>query len=285
MKNKSANGIPETQHYSMKGVVKRYLPLLYVLFLMVPLYFIVCSSFKTEYEIKNSITLIPMIGTLANYKAIFSDSQASLAYFNSLVYVVLNNAISILVAVPAAYGFSRYSFLGDKHLFFLFLASRMTPPATVAIPLFQLYSTIGIIDTHFAVALAHCLFTVPIAVWILEGFISAVPRELDEIAKLDGYSFPHFFIKILLPAILPGIGVTVFFCFIFSWVEILLANWVTTVDALPFGSIILRAGMALGLNPLGWLSAMAVLAIIPGVLFIYFVRNHLAKGFALGQID
>ena len=252
---------------------------------MLPIYFLVCTSFKTEFEIKNSITPIPMIGTLANYKAIFGDPQSSLAYANSLIYVILNNAISILVAVPAAYGFSRYSFLGDKHLFFLFLASRMTPPATVAIPLFQLYSTMGIIDTHFAVALAHCLFTVPIAVWILEGFISAVPRELDEIARLDGYSFPHFFIKILLPTIAPGIGVTVFFCFIFSWVEILLANWVTTVDAVPFGSIILRAGMALGLNPLGWLSAMAVLAIIPGVLFIYFVRDYLAKGFALGQID
>lgn len=265
-------------------VVKQYLPLLYVIFLLVPIYSLVCYSFKTEFEIKNSITPIPMLGTLANYKAIFGDRQSYMAFVNSLLYVVINNSISLVVAVPAAYGFSRYSFLGDRHLFFWFLASRMTPPAAVAIPLFQLYSTLGIIDTHFAVALAHCLFTVPIAVWILEGFISAVPRELDEIAQLDGYSFPHFFIKILLPAIAPGIGVTAFFCFIFSWVEILLANWVTTIDAVPFGSIILRAGMALGLNPLGWLSAMAVLAIIPGVLLIYFVRDHLAKGFALGQI-
>ena len=154
----------------------------------------------------------------------------------------------------------------------------------MAIPLFHLYSTLGIVDTHIAVALAHCLFTVPVAVWILEGFISAVPRELDEIAQLDGYSLPQFFIKILIPAIAPGIGITAFFCFIFSWVEILLANWLTTVDAVPFGSIILRAGIALGLNPLGWLCAMAVLAIIPGVLLVFFVRNHLANGFALGQI-
>ena len=251
---------------------------------MMPIYCLVSISFKTEFEIKNSITLIPMIGTLANYKAIFGDSQSYMAFVNSIIYVLLNNVISIVVAVPAAFAFSRYSFLGDKHLFFWFLASRLTPPAAVAIPLFQLYSTLGIVDTHIAVALAHCLFTVPIAVWILEGFISAVPREIDEIAQLDGYSFPHFFIKILIPIITPGIGVTAYFCFIFSWVEILLANWLTTVDALPFGSIILRNGMALGLTPLGWISAMAVLAIIPGVLFIYFVRNHIARGFALGQI-
>ena len=275
-RNKAARYIP---------VIKRYGPLLYVIFLLLPIYSLVCYSFKTEFEIKNSITPIPMLGTLANYKAIFGDAQSYMAFVNSLVYVAMNNAISLAVAIPAAYGFSRYSFLGDKHLFFWFLASRMTPPATVAIPLFQLYSVLGIIDTHFAVALAHCLFTVPIAVWILEGFISAVPRELDEIAQLDGYSFPAFFIKILLPAIAPGIGVTAFFCFIFSWVEILLANWVTTIDAVPYGSIILRAGTALGLNSLGWLSAMAVLAILPGVLLIYFVRDHLAKGFALGQIN
>lgn len=273
-----------TELTSALGKVKRIIPLLYVLFLMLPIYFLVCNSFKTDFEIKNSITPIPMIGTISHYKAIFSDAQASLAYLNSLLYVIINNLISLIVAIPAAYGFSRFSFLGDKHLFFWFLASRMTPPATVAIPLFQLYSAAGIIDTYFAVALAHCLFTVPIAVWILEGFISAVPRELDEIARLDGYRFPHFFIKILLPVIAPGIGVTAFFCFIFSWVEILLANWVTTIDAVPFGAIILRAGTALGLNSLGWISAMAVLAILPGVLLIYFVRNHLAKGFSLGQI-
>lgn len=270
----------------MKNIrgLKKYIPVMYVLFLLMPIYFLVSYSFKTEFEIKNSITPIPMLGTLSNYKAIFSDPQSYMAFVNTILYVLLNNAISLVVAVPAAYAFSRYSFLGDKHLFFWFLASRMTPPAAVAIPLFQFYSTLGIVDTHIAVALAHCLFTVPIAVWILEGFISAVPRELDEMAQLDGYSFPQFFIKILMPVIAPGIGVTAFFCFIFSWVEILLANWLTTVDAVPFGSIILRAGTALGLNPLGWLSAMAVLSIIPGVLLIYFVRNHLAKGFALGQI-
>lgn len=264
---------------------KKYIPCIYVIFLLMPIYFLICWSFKTEIEIKNSITPIPMLGTLANYKAIFTDPQSYMAFVNSLLYVFINNVLSLVVAVPAAYAFSRYSFLGDKHLFFWFLASRLTPPATVAIPLLQLYSMLGIVDTHIAVALAHCLFTVPIAVWILEGFISAVPKEFDEMARIDGYSFPHFFIKILIPVIAPGIGVTAFFCFIFSWVEILLANWLTTVDAVPFGSIILRAGTALGLNPLGWLSAMAVLSIIPGVLVIYFVRNHLARGFALGQVS
>lgn len=269
---------------SVSPRIKTWIPIIYMVFLMLPLYTILMTSFKTEFEIKNQITPFPMLGTMANYETIFSDIQAMGALFNTIIYVAANNIFTLLVAVPAAYAFSRYSFLGDKHFFFWFLVSRMTPPAAVAIPLVQMYSAIGIVDTHLAVALAHCLFTVPIAVWILEGFITSVPRELDETAYVDGYSQIRFFFQILVPAILPGIGVTAFFCFIFSWVEILLANWITTIDAVPIGSIILRAGTSLGLNSLGWISAMAVIATVPGILMIYFVRNHLAKGFSMGQI-
>jgi glycerol transport system permease protein len=92
--------------------------------------------------------------------------------------------------LPAAYAFSRYRFLGDKHLFFWLLTNRMAPAAVFALPFFQLYSAVGLFDTHLAVALAHCLFNIPLAVWILEGFMSGVPKELDETAYIDGYSFP-----------------------------------------------------------------------------------------------
>src|SRR4026207_1196997 len=98
--------------------------------------------------------------------------------------------MSIVVALPAAYAFSRYRFLGDKHLFFWLLSNRMAPAGGFALPSFQLSSAVGLFDTHIAVALAHCLFNVPLAVWILEGFISGVPNELDELAVIDGSSVP-----------------------------------------------------------------------------------------------
>ena len=107
----------------------------------------------------------------------------------------MNTVLSISLALPAAYAFSRYRFLGDKHLFFWLLSNRMAPPAVFALPFFNLYSAIGLFDTPWAVALAHCLFNVPLAVWILEGFMSGVPREIDETAAIDGYSFPRFFVQ------------------------------------------------------------------------------------------
>ena len=93
-------------------------------------------------------------------------------YINSIIYVVLNTVLSVTVALPAAYAFSRYRFLGDKHLFFWLLTNRMTPPAVFLLPFFQLYTSVGLMDTHLAVALAHMVFNVPLAVWILEGFMS-----------------------------------------------------------------------------------------------------------------
>ena len=195
---------------------------LYLLFLMLPIYWLLNMSLKTNAEILGGFSLFPRNLTLANYETILTDPSWYMGYVNSLIYVVMNTAISLAVALPAAYAFSRYRFMGDKHVFFWLLTNRMAPPAVFALPFFQLYSSVGLFDTHIAVALAHCLFNVPLAVWILEGFMRGVPREIDETAYLDGYSFPRFFVRIFMPLIASGIGVAAFFCFMFSWVELLL---------------------------------------------------------------
>src|SRR3981189_3733868 len=171
----------------------------YLVFAILPVYWMVNMSFKTNEEILGLFSLWPKDFTLHNYATIFTDVSWYSGYINSMIYVAINTAVSIAVALPAAYAFSRYRFLGDKHLFFWLLSNRMAPAAVYALPFFNLYSAIGLFDTPWAVALAHCIFNVPLAVWILEGFVSGVPREIDETAFLDGYSFPRFFVKILLP--------------------------------------------------------------------------------------
>ncbi|NNE87906.1 MAG: carbohydrate ABC transporter permease, partial [Silicimonas sp.] len=156
------------------------IPILYILFLMLPIYWLVSMSFKTTNEILAGFTLFPQTFTLESYRVIFTDPTWYWGYINSIIYVSLNTVISIAVALPAAYAFSRYRFLGDKQLFFWLLTNRMAPAAVFALPFFQLYSSVGLFDTHLAVALAHCLFNIPLAVWILEGFMRGIPKELDE---------------------------------------------------------------------------------------------------------
>jgi len=258
-------------------------PTIYIIFLMLPIYWLLNMSFKTTNEILGTFSLWPREFTLENYRTIFTDSTWYNGYFNSLTYVALNTVISVTVALPAAYAFSRYRFLGDKHLFFWLLTNRMAPPAVFALPFFQLYSAVGLFDTPLAVALAHALFNIPLAVWILEGFMSSIPRELDDTAYVDGYSFPRFFIKIFMPAIAAGIGVAAFFTFMFSWVELLLAKTLTSVAAKPIAATMTKTASTSGYE-LGLLAAAGVLTIIPGAFVIYFVRNYIAKGFAMGRV-
>ena len=255
----------------------------YLLFLFVPIYWLVNVSFKTNSDILSSLSLWPQHPTLDNYRRIFIDPEWHASFVNSILYVGINSIVSVTVALPAAYAFSRYRFVGDKPLFFWLLSNLMAPPAVYAMPFFNLYSATGLFDSIWAVALAHCLFNVPLAVWILEGFISGVPREIDETAAIDGYSFPRFFVKIFLPLIANGIGVAAFFCFMFSWVEQLLATTLTTVNAKPVAGMMSRAYSAAGLD-WGLLAAAGVLTMIPGAVVIWFVRNHIAKGFARGRV-
>ncbi|VAW23095.1 Glycerol ABC transporter, permease protein GlpQ [hydrothermal vent metagenome] len=258
-------------------------PTLYIIFLMLPIYWLVSMSFKTTNEILGGFTLWPQRFTLENYLTIFTDPSWYMGYVNSISYTTLNTVISVAVALPAAYAFSRYRFFGDKHLFFWLLTNRMAPIAVFALPFFQLYSAIGLFDTYLAVALAQTLFNVPLAVWILEGFMSGVPKQLDETAYVDGYSFWRFFTRIFLPTIKSGVGVTAFFCFMFSWVELLLAKTLTAVAAKPIAAIMTKTASSSGYE-LGLLAAAGTLTIIPGAIVIYFVRNYIAKGFALGRV-
>jgi glycerol transport system permease protein len=261
----------------------RFVPAFYIVFLMLPIYWLLNMSFKTTNEILGGFSLYPHDFTLDSYRKIFTDPSWYMGYVNSIEYVVLNTALSVTVALPAAYAFSRYRFLGDKHLFFWLLTNRMAPPAVFVLPFFQLYSAVGLFDTPWAVALSHTLFNIPLAVWILEGFMSGVPKALDETAFVDGYSFPRFFIRIFIPTIAAGIGVACFFCFMFSWVELLLAKNLTAVAAKPIAAAMTKTASTSGYE-LGLLAAAGSLTLIPGAVVIYFVRNYIAKGFALGRV-
>jgi glycerol transport system permease protein len=266
-----------------KGLLPKLGLALYLVCLMLPIYWLINMSLRTNEDIMSGLAVWPSHPTLIKYWFILNDPTWVHGFLVSLTYVAINTVISVTVALPAAYAFSRYRFIGDKHIFFWLLTNLMAPTAVYALPFFNLYYAVGLFDTVWAVALAHCLFNIPLAVWILEGFISGVPRGIDETAAIDGYSFPHFFIRIFLPLIANGIGVTAFFCFMFSWVEQLLATTLTATNALPFAAVMSRTYSASGMD---WsmLAAAGVLTMIPGAIVIWFVRNHIAKGFALGRV-
>ena len=221
--------------------------------------------------------------TWSNYIHVFQNPALTASIINSVTYVTLNILITIPVALLAAYAFSRYSFVGDKHLFFGFLTLRMTPPVVMVLPVFLIFSALDLINKPLAIALAHCLFNVPISIWVLESFISAIPKELDETAFIDGYSFFGFFTRILIPLMAPGIAVACFFCYMFSWVEVVFARILTVTAGKPISMAI--SAMFTFRTDIGLVMAMTVISILPGALMVYFARNHIAKGFMIKQVS
>ncbi|MGB3246190.1 MAG: carbohydrate ABC transporter permease [Sulfitobacter sp.] len=220
--------------------------------------------------------------TLGNYAGIWTDPSLRAAFGNSLAYVLINICLTVPVAIPAAYAFSRMSFLADKHLFLAFIAFRITPPVVLTLPIFQLFSNLGIVNSVFGIALAHCLFNLPISIWIMQGFISAVPKEMDETAFLDGYSRPRYIWRFLLPQIKSGVAVTAFFCFMFSWVEVVFARILTTTNGKPI-SMAINALFGFQTD-IGLVMAVTAASMLPGAALLFMMRNHLSRGFRIGSI-
>ena len=260
----------------MSALLRLAAVLLLAAFILLPLAQTVTLSFLNtvprEGMVEGQLSLI-------NYANIVASPDLRASLVNSMVYVLINVALCITAALPAAYAFARYRFTGDRHILFLMLAFRVTPPVVLSLPIFILFAQVNLVNTPVGIALVHCLFNLPIAIWILESFISAIPREFDETAFLDGHSLPGFFFKHLIPAIAPGIGVTAFFCFIFSWVEVVFARILTVTAGKP---VTMAINALFGFQTdIGLVMAMTVISLIPGLLMIWFVRNHIARGFVV----
>lgn len=217
--------------------------------------------------------------SLINYRNIAADPILRESILNSLIYVLLNVGLCLAAGLPAAYALARYRFVGDRHFLFLMLAFRVTPPVVLSLPIFILFAQVGLVNRPLGIALVHCLFNLPIAIWILESFIRAVPREFDETAFIDGQSLPGFIVTRLIPAIAPGIGVAAFFCFVFSWVEVVFARILTVTAGKPITMAI--NALFTFQTDIGLVMAMTVVSLIPGVGMIWFVRNHIARGFTM----
>lgn len=216
---------------------------------------------------------------LHNYAQIFQTPTLRAAIFNSVTYVLMNVAFCLVAGFPAAYALARYSFVGDRHFLLALLAFRVTPPVVLSLPIFILFSRFGLVDSPLGIALIHCVFNLPIAIWILESFIAAIPRAFDEMAFIDGHSRAGFLFRFLIPAIAPGIAVAAFFCFIFSWVEVVFARILTVVGGKPI-TVAINALFSFQTD-WGLVMAMTVFSLLPGLLMIFLVRNQLARGFVV----
>jgi ABC-type glycerol-3-phosphate transport system permease component len=215
---------------------------------------------------------------------VLSQADFLQAFVNSLVVSSGAVILSICVGVPAAYAFARFPFRGGSFLFFSLLVMRMLPPIAVLVPMYILFSRLGLTTTRLSVILAYSTFSLPLVVWIMRGFFEDLPRELEESAWVDGASRYAAFRHVVLPLIRPGLVAASILCLQLAWNDFLFAAVLTNnaTRTLP----VLMAGFSGGDTGVDWggMTASGALVILPVLIFSFAAQRHLVAGLSSGAV-
>ncbi|WP_246750482.1 carbohydrate ABC transporter permease [Martelella lutilitoris] len=263
-----------------------------MMILVVPGAWVVLTAFRPNVEVMARPPVwIPQQWTLNNFLGIFGflpDRQQGLpvpSYFiNSLVISLTSTFVAILIGMMGGYAFARYRFRGKGALFLSFMLSRTVPGVALSLPLFILWSRIGLIDTKFGLILVYMAINIPFTIWLTDGFFRQIPADLSEAAQIDGCTRWQAFWKVEFPLARSGLASAGIFAFLTAWNEFALASQLTRTTAsktMPVGLMDFTAQFTVDWTGM---SAMAVLIIIPALILTFIVQKHLIAGLTFGGV-
>jgi multiple sugar transport system permease protein len=275
---------------NLLGLV-RWLFLAFLLaFTALPMIWMVSTSLKTEFAaIQQPTVWIPAEPTFEQYTTLLSPvnrtGQQFLGYLRNSVWVSFaTTVLGVLIAVPAAYAFSRFSFPGREPLFFSVLVRNMFPVVVFLIPLFILMKFFRLIDTHFSLILTYLTFGLPLSIWLLKGFYDNIPPELERAARIDGATRFQAFWKIILPLSTPGIAVTALFSFMTAWNEFIMASTFMTDESRYTLPVLIQSSVGQHSADYGLFAAGAVVTSIPVMIAFYVLQKYLVGGLTAGAV-
>lgn len=268
-----------------KKIISVTLVLIWVVLTLLPIYWMVNTSLKTNFEVYSKIpTLYPHEPTLQNYKDLFVKTKFLSGIKNSLIISIVSATFSILVAFPAAYAVSRLRFNGKKFMSRTILFCYLIPASVLYIPLFIILYKLGLTDTRLGLMLIYPTATVPYAAWMLIPNLRSVPLSIEEAALIDGCSRGQVITKIMLPLAFPCVISTFIFTFGACWGEYLYALVNINSESLKTYPLIL-SGLIFGdMFPWGEIMAGGVLASIPLILIYVLLSNFLITGTTEGGV-
>ncbi|MBZ9733580.1 MULTISPECIES: carbohydrate ABC transporter permease [unclassified Mesorhizobium] len=283
----SARSMPKRRRRRFTaGIAGQYLALVVTVALTVfPLVWLFLTSIRSSADIFSvPVHIIPETATLTQYVAVFAQYDTMGYVWNTVIVSVATVILVHLLAIPCAYALSRFRMPGAMLIFGLLLIMRMIPVIALAIPLFAVFAAMGLLDTVWALILSHTAAKLPVAIWLLLGFIQDVPKEIEEAAQSDGAGTVRTLVQIVAPLIAPGIGASAVITFLFTWNDLLLALTLTSSKAaqtLPVGltNFVSQFGIDWGA-----MSAAGVLMVIPTLVFVWFAQGLLVKGLTTGAV-
>ncbi|MEU2723494.1 carbohydrate ABC transporter permease [Streptomyces smyrnaeus] len=269
------------------GRTGQYAALLaYLVFLAFPLVWLLSTSFKSPTELgKIDPTWIPQHPTLENFRSAFEAQPLARSALNSLIVASGATLVSVMIAVPAAYVLVRHrSRVGGAANGWV-LVSQMFPFVLVIIPLFLVLKNLRLIDSVGGLIIVYVVWNLPFALWILQGYVRAVPVSLEEAAAVDGAGRLRILRSVVLPLLAPGLVATLMFSFVTAWNEFFFALVLLKSPENQTMSVILTRFLgAEGVADLGPLAAASVLATVPSLLFFALLQRRLAAGMLAGAV-
>ncbi|WP_078857024.1 carbohydrate ABC transporter permease [Streptomyces sp. NBRC 109706] len=269
------------------GRTGQYLALLcYLVFLGFPLLWLLSTSLKSPQELGSiDPSWIPGDPGLENFRAAFDAQPLLRSALNSLVVATSSALISVAIAVPAAYVMVRYRSRISRAGTVWILISQMFPFVLVIIPLFLVLRNLQLINQLPGLVIVYVVWNLPFSLWMLQGYVKAVPISLEEAAAMDGASRSRTLTSVVLPLLTPGLVATLMFSFVTAWNEFFFALVLLKSPEKQTMSVILTRFIgAEGVADLGPLAAAALLATLPSLLFFALLQRRLVSGMLAGAV-
>jgi len=261
-----------------------------LIFSIFPFLWMFSTSIKTpEEQFVNPPRWIPQHITFKAYRALWDPLAANNNYFpryflNSLIVGVGTTVLALIVAIPAAYAFSRFAFPGKGPLFFAVLGRNTFPIVAFLVPLYQLFVVLHLQNSYAGLIVAYLTISLPLAIWLLKGFFDGIPNELEKAARIDGATRFGAFVRIIIPLSAPGVVATAIYSFIQAWDEYLIAVVLTNSPQLRT----LTVGQAsfISENTANWAGLMAVTLVIsiPVVVGFMLLQRFFIQALTQGAV-
>ncbi len=277
------------KHRAVKGRLLRlagfFLPLAVLLvFLLFPFYWTFVTSVKPAAELYQArVTYWPAGFTWDSYRNLFGEFRFLKPMLSSLTVALSTTIVTLVVAVLAAYAFSRFEFKGKRIFMVLFLTNNMFPTVLLLIPLFTIMRRMGLLYTPSSLILAYTTFTIPFSIWLLSGYLNDLPSSLEEAAMVDGANRRQAFVKVILPVLVPGLVATGVYIFMQAWNEytfaVMFTNERNRTIPVALKNLIGQLGVQWDL-----LTAGGIITIIPVCVMFFFAQKRLVEGLTAGAV-
>ncbi|MCB0073103.1 MAG: carbohydrate ABC transporter permease [Caldilineaceae bacterium] len=256
---------------------------------VLPIYWMFVVSARSRVELFDKPTLLIKSFYVPNYVNPLSSPAFQRYLMNSVIVATSNAILVAILALLATYALSRWKLGGADNIFFWTITQRMAPPAAFVLPMFLIFTrvfTIGdwtMFDTRIGLILLYCVFNLPFAVWLMKGIMDGIPIELDEAAYVDGAGRWVVLLRVITPLVAPGLAITFILSWIFAWNEYLFAANLTSVRARTITTGLAEFVSVTGTN-WGEMAAVAMVAILPALIFLVFVQRYIVTGLTFGAV-